>query len=372
MLMTQLINPYRYGLFTLLYNSEGPEGEMLTDYAEKEWKHEKHIGETPVQIINEVKAHGANAVKAIELAAPFVTENKDEFGRIKNDMHIYNALANTYAEKAEAALWVLRYKYSNSLSDLDSALPHLQKSVAYFKALADLTKDTYLYANSMQTQQRKIPVGGDNGKMKTWVELLPVYENELAVFKSRIDSLKSPVVHTAASEKVILKNANVTVQSSPVAWYSIRTGSDLFTDTATYIKDYAEELAGLNAVKLSKSQQIAEGTTLKFSNERPVKVLVGYFNSKDRRFLQPPELETDASANDYGQAEIKIRNAMLVSGMPPVNIHTYSFKAGDNTLTLGKGAALVLGFIDDEQQVKVYDAGLVPGGVKKELDWLFE
>jgi hypothetical protein len=37
MFMTQLINPYRYGLFTLFYNSEGPEGEMLTEYAEKEW-----------------------------------------------------------------------------------------------------------------------------------------------------------------------------------------------------------------------------------------------------------------------------------------------------------------------------------------------
>ena len=56
MFMTQLINPYRYGLFTLLYNSEGPEGEMLTEYAEKEWKKEKHVGETPVQIINEVRA----------------------------------------------------------------------------------------------------------------------------------------------------------------------------------------------------------------------------------------------------------------------------------------------------------------------------
>ena len=30
MLMTQLINPERYGLFSLLYESEGPPGEMLT------------------------------------------------------------------------------------------------------------------------------------------------------------------------------------------------------------------------------------------------------------------------------------------------------------------------------------------------------
>ena len=58
MLMTQLINPFRFGLFTLLYESESPEGEMLIDYAEKEWKGSPHVGETPVQIINEVVAHG--------------------------------------------------------------------------------------------------------------------------------------------------------------------------------------------------------------------------------------------------------------------------------------------------------------------------
>jgi hypothetical protein len=52
MLMTQLINPFRFGLFTLLYESESPVGEMLIEYAEKDWKGEKHIGETPPQIIN--------------------------------------------------------------------------------------------------------------------------------------------------------------------------------------------------------------------------------------------------------------------------------------------------------------------------------
>lgn len=372
MLMTQLINPYRYGLFTLLYNSEGPEGEMLTEYAEKEWKKEKHIGETPVQIINEVKAHGQKAVDAIERAAPSIKNNKEEFARIKNDMHIYHALANNYAEKAEAALLVLRYKYSNDIKDLDSALPHLQKSVEYFKRLADLTKDTYLYANSMQTQQRKIPVGGNDGKMKTWVELLPVYEEELALFKRRLDSLHKPIVNATTSKRAPLKNADVTLLTKPEGYYSISTGSSLFSDTATYIKDFAEELKSLNAIKLSKTGQIAQGTVLKFSNVKPVKVLVGYFDSKDRRFLQAPQLEIDASANDYGQAEVKIRNAILVSGMPPVNVHTFTFKPGNNTLTLAKGAALILGIVDDSEPFPVYNTGLVPGSVKKELDWLFE
>ncbi len=370
MFMTQLINPYRYGLFTLLYNSEGPEGEMLTEYAEKEWKGEKHIGETPVQVINEVKEHGRRAVSAVEKA--MATTNKDELARIKNDVLIYDALANNFAEKAEASLDVLRYKYSNDIKDLEKGYAHLAKSLVHFQRLVELTKNSYLYANSMQTQQRKIPIGGNDGTNKTWEELYPFYRQELTTFRKRIDSLKSPVKTAGVVEKTILKNADVTLITKPGSFYSISTGSSLFTDTATYIKDFAEELKSLNALKLSKSQQMVSGTTLKFTNAKPVKVLVGYFDSKDTRYLQAPQLETDASANDYGQAEPKIRNALIISGMPVVNIHTYNFKAGTNTLSLGKGAALVLGFVDDSQVVPVRDAGLVSGAVKRELDWLFE
>ena len=190
MLMTQLINPYRYGLFTLLYDGESPEGEMLIDYADKEWKGEKHIGETPVQIINEVKLHGDKAVQAIEAVAKNIKINKAEFERLKNDMLCYNAMAYHFAQKAEAALDVLRYKYSNDIKDLEKALPVLEKSVASYKQLVDLTKGTYLYANSMQTQQRKIPMRGVDGTYKHWVEMLPVFENEAKHFKHKIDSLK--------------------------------------------------------------------------------------------------------------------------------------------------------------------------------------
>ena len=126
----------------------------------------------------------------------------------------------------------------------------------------------------------------------------------------------------------------------------------MFTDTATYIKDFAEELKELNALKLSKSKQIQEGTELRFTNAKAVKVLVGYFNSKTRPYsCSRHNSKQMPAANDYGQAEIKIANAMIISGMPPVNIHTYSFKAGNNTLTLAKGACLILGFVDDSELV---------------------
>lgn len=369
-LMTQLINPYRYGLFTLLYNSEGPEGEMLIEYAEREWKKEKHVGETPVQTIREVKEHGRKAVAAIEQVR--AGNRMDEFARIKNDFYCYDALANSYAEKAEAALLVLRYKYSNDIRDLEKALPHLEESVARYKKLAALTKDTYLYANSMQTQQRKIPVGGNDGKNKTWVELVPVYEQELANFKSRIDSLKSPGLQTVVKKKAALKNAAVNLLSGAQGTYTIEAGKALFTDTATYIKDFAEELNGMNGLKLSKQKQLDSGTVINFSCDKPVQVLVGYFDTKVPRFLQPPQLETDANANDRGQAETKIARAMIISGLPPVNIHAFSFAAGTHTFRLPKGICLILGFTDGAEKIPVYDAGLTTSGIKKELDWLFE
>jgi hypothetical protein len=58
--------------------------------------------------------------------------------------------------------------------------------------------------------------------------------------------------------------------------------------------------------------------------------------------------------------------------MPPVNIHSYSFGAGQHTLKLPKGICLIVGFVNGEQTIPVYDAGLTERGIKKEIDWLFE
>jgi hypothetical protein len=371
MLMTQLINPFRFGLFTLMYESESPVGEMLIEYAEKEWKGKRHIGETPPQIINEITLHGKKAVDAIEKAAAAITKNKEEFNRLKNDMYCYQALADHYAQKAEAALHVLRYKYSDNVKDLEEALPYLQQSVNSYKHLTDLTKGTYLYANSMQTQQRKIPIRGVNGTFKKWSEVLIPFEQELAHFEHKIDSLKNNT-SAKAKQTIILKNAEVNVTNGINTFYVVDSTTKLFTDTALSIMFYANELKGLKGIPFSFKQQLKQGTTISFQSAKPVKVLVGFFNSKDSSFLKAPELETNASANDYGQAETKIANALVIKGMPPVNIHSYSFNAGSNTLKLAKGAALIIGFVYNDQEIPMYDAGLTETGVKKEIDWLFE
>ncbi|HEX2629444.1 MAG TPA: hypothetical protein VHM26_10535, partial [Chitinophagaceae bacterium] len=229
MLMTQLINPFRYGLFTLLYESESPIGEMLIEYAEKDWKKLPHIGETPPQIIAEVKAHSDKAVAAIEAASKYVTKDKEEFERLKNDMYCYKAMAYHYAYKAEAALHILRYKYSNDIADLEKALPLLQQSVKEYRALVKLTEGTYLYANSMQTAQRRIPIRGVDGTFKTWKEVLVPFEAELNHFTHAIDSLRSRKGNSFAGS-VALQPATVVVNGS-VPVYKIDSASVIFTDS---------------------------------------------------------------------------------------------------------------------------------------------
>lgn len=374
MLMTQLINPFRYGLFTLLYDAEAPEGEMILDYADKENKGIKHIGETPPQISREVVLHGDKAAALITEVSKRVTKNKDEFSRIANDMYCYKAMAHHFSNKVNAAVQLLKYKYSNNVADLELAVPMLQKSINDYKELARLTSGSYLYANSMQTQQRKIPMRGVNGTFKHWNEMVPVFDTELKTFQYKIDSLKN-VSGASIKERKPFLQVDVKLNHSTVA---LNEGALIFGDTSIRIKQLAAELKGLKALQFSYKQQVQQSTEITFTADKPVKILVGYFKTQraafttDTIFAKAPELETNASADDYGQAEIRISNAIAIEGMPPLNIHTYSFKAGIHTLKLPKGVCLVAGFVDGTQVIPVYDAMLMSDAKNKNIDWLFE
>jgi hypothetical protein len=369
MFMSQLIDPKRWRVWQDLYDSDGPEGETLLQYADKEWAHQPHKGETPVQVIQEVVQHGQLAVAAIEKAAGRVQQNQAEFNRLKNDMYCYRALANYFNAKVQAALWVLRYQHSRRLTDLEKALPLLEQSVQHYRELAGLTKDAYLYANSMQTAQRKVPIGGDDGKNKTWVELLPHYEAELQYFKQHLYTLQHTSPAAAAPGSTPAFNpATVTGLSSADNRYQPIAGAKVFTDKDLRIQAADAALQHLQGIACRMQQQQATGTTLHFSSTRPVKVAVGFFESKDKAWLPEPDLETDAGADRYGQAAIRIRHAVTLPGLPPVNLHTYYFDAGAHTLSLGKGACLVLGFMDGKQEISSHTGA----GKAGELDWLFE
>ncbi|OQP66430.1 hypothetical protein A3860_13135 [Niastella vici] len=372
MLMTQLIDPKRFGLFPLLYNSESPFGEMIIEYALHEANGIPHIGESPMLVADQIIEHGNKAVAAIEQAAPYITANRDEFNRLKNDMYCYQEMAQYYAWKARAAVQVLKFKYSNKVADLEQAVPMLEKSVAYFAELAARTDTTYLYANSMQTQQRKIPVNGKDTKNKTWVELLPFYQRELENFKKHIEVLKKQGAGTAVASLTPLKSVPVTIITENIKTYTVQKNAQVFPDLSVVINELPPLLTGLQGIYYSQQRQITEGTSLSFKTTVPVKLLVAYFAEKNSAYLPEPTLEIDASADDFRQAEVKVANAIAIDEFPAINIHSFTFQAGTHTLTLGKGSCLLLGFINDNDPLPVIDAGLGVSENAGALDWLFE
>ena len=58
--------------------------------------------------------------------------------------------------------------------------------------------------------------------------------------------------------------------------------------------------------RMNGDVQRKEGTTIEFEAADPVSLLVGYFRDDQKKYAKAPKLETDASANDYGQAEPKL------------------------------------------------------------------
>ncbi|MGY5355656.1 alpha-d-galacturonidase [Wenyingzhuangia sp. IMCC45467] len=372
MFESQLVNPYKWRVYPGFYESCGPVGEILLDYAKKEWENKPHVGETPVQIIQEIVAHGSAAVRAIDVASGDVSKNRDEFNRLKNDVYCYDAFANFFSEKVKSALWVLRYSYSNNIQDLNKALPHLENSIQHYEKLVALTQDAYWYANSMQTSQRRIPIGGDDGHNKTWKELLPHYERELANFKRNLDLLKN-----AKNGKIIKQEVepwqavNVNLLSDSKGVYNVKVGTKVYGIPESQITELAPELKNLKGISYVADTQNKLGTQLKFKNDKVVKLVVGYFKTDQKRFLFPPSLETNAGGNEHGEADVVLANAVKLQGLPGINIHTYEFQPGENELNLGKGRVLIFGFVDANQKIKSRDAGLIDKNDKKSVDWLF-
>lgn len=369
MFMSQLVNPYKYTIYPGFYESCGPEGEKLIEFVEKKWKNIPHTGELPLDIIAQAVEHGDKAVAAIDKAESKVTKNRDEFLRLKNDVYSYREFAWFFNTKVRAAEHVLDYQYSKDIHDLEKAIPLMEESLDHYRRLVELTKDTYHYANSMQTAQRRIPIGGDDGKNKTWEELLPHYEQELKNFKENLALLKSD--DSARNDVAVpaLVPAGVTLLNPKSEWIPVAEGQNAVSGINAAIEKIAPELQNMKMLRFNADAQRENGTTLEFETERTVKLLVGYFRNDQRRYAKAPTLETDASANLYGQADPALLNAIQLSGQPAVNIHTYSFAPGKHTLTLGKGILLVLGFTESE--VPSRNAGLTDEDGSETVDWLF-
>ncbi|HEY3761672.1 MAG TPA: hypothetical protein VGN23_07985 [Verrucomicrobiae bacterium] len=361
--LDELVNPMKYGAITDLWESQAPPGERLDEFVEKEWNHEPHTGETPDSIIADVLEESSNAVAAADAAEPLVTKNHDEFERLRNDAYCIQAMAQNYSAKVKAAELVLRFNYSHDISDMEKAETHLAESFADYQKLSELASPAYHFANGMQTSQRKIPfsggIKGGAGTNYLWSQLVPLYQKELDNFQEQLARLKEGATNSADESTIkAWPAAPFKLISTNAETYTVGPGAKVFTDRDFMIQSLAPELNGLTGIRFSQNDaKKGKYKPVEFEVDEPVYVLVGYFNNSAKEWLQVPQLEYAAQADERGGVDSVIDNAATISSCPNVNIHAFRFDAGKQTLEMiGKGSFVVLGVVPQTTVLQARDA----------------
>ncbi|MDD9269189.1 hypothetical protein ACFPES_19255 [Paenibacillus sp. GCM10023248] len=380
MTMSQLTNPERHMPWPDLWESQSPQGERLEDYVVKELSGQPHVGETPADIIGDAQRHAQEALEAIERARSFVAHNEDEYERLAGDIAAIHHMVQAYAHKVEAAIRILTYKhtvkgeYHQRLDLLEEAAAELEGSLDSYKKLTALTEQTYLFANSMQTPQRKVPIRGGMD-YRHWTACLPLYEAELNAFRTHLQELKAGSLPAALRNLkapiVRYDEAPFKLLSDHAEVYRVEKGAEVFTDGDIQIVGIAEELNGLSGIRFSQRQAGLQGLAVEIELQQPSKVLVGYFNNKDEQWLQVPSLEENTHADDRGGYAPVLRKGLRLYAYPSVNMHAFLYEAGRHVLDFGKGAFLILGVVPADQEMRVRDVEHKNDGVDT-LDWLYE
>jgi hypothetical protein len=302
------------------------------------------------------------AVEEIAAAAPHVTKNQDEFARLRNDVDCVRAMSQNYAAKANAAMCVLRYDQTKDLAEMRQAATYLAESLEHYRTLTRLTTDTYGFANTMQTAQRKIPTSGGSGGQRAnyhWKQLLPLYERELADFQAKLASLERGETHVVDERSIKpWPHATFKLLGSGTETFEVAAGAVAFTDRHLTIESLAPELHGLTGIRLASDGKQA----IEIETEDPVNVLIGYFKSPDKAWRKPPNLETDALAAEHGGVEPILQNAVTISSAPPIDVHAMQYDKGRHTIDVrGEGAYVILGVVPQSAKLTKRDAGRKAG-----------
>jgi hypothetical protein len=209
----------------------------------------------------------------------------------------------------------------------------------------------------MQTGARQIPFPGATKGKPTyylWSQVLPRYVTELSDFQDKIARLKNG--ETAEMDESSIKplpKAAYKLLSKDNQIYDVQAGVQVFTDSKLTLRSVAPELRGLVGIRFSQNKNVP----IEFDTTEPVQVLIGYFKSDDKKWLQPPTFETDALAAERGNAEPLIQNAVAIESLPAVDVYTQNYDAGQHTLEMrGSGCFLVLGVIPQSVHITRRDA----------------
>ncbi len=350
MRLEQLTDPHTARVWQELYDSDSPPGETINQYVENEYANKPHVGETPPQIIKEVLAFSEEAVREIDAAAPNVTKNKEEFERLRNDIHCIEAMTKSYCAKVEAAMNIIRYRKSGDKEFMTKAVPYLEESLRQYKILEELTRDTYRYSNAYHGRQ-SVPWP----EVYHWSHLVEKYEQELEDFKTEVANLDN--VKEDKGWRVNRENikpwpaAKFKLLTDGVETYEVKKGAKLFTDNDFTIDDITPQLEGLTGIRFSHEHARNGGEVIiEIEANEPVKVLVGYFNAFHTDWLPVPALEHVAHANERGGLDPVLEDVAdlrsITTTLPKLNVHAFEYGKGKQTIEMiGEGSYVILGIV---------------------------
>lgn len=378
MTMSELTNVKRYRPNLQLWDSVARKGEQPDTYAMRAAAGEQHLGETPYDCVDEVMEH---ATRALSIMDEIMKTHSDEMlTMLYTDTKAIYLMCASYGKRIEAAMEILAYKYRmdekcrGDLSYLEKAEGLIGESLVSYRELAKLTEQTYLFANSMQTRQRKIPFP-DGDAFGHWKACLVRYEKEFVNYKKHLADLKKGIYPSDSTEGLdvqILHDAPFTLLGDATCeTFKLAKNEAAFSDCPWKILNLAPELGELTGIRMGLGAAIEEGVTIKLDLPQDSYVLVGYMNGKGVEWLQLPDLETNTHADDRGGLTVVYGNAMKVESCPTVNIHAYRYEKGTHEIYFGTGAFLIAGIISQDTKLIPRNANLGGEGLDT-LDWLYE
>ena len=380
MTLSELTNVKRYRPNQELWHSVARVGEQPDKYVQKELAGEKHRGETPKNLIEDISffsSHARMMFRSIDVDD--ITKNREEFKRLGSDIEAIGLMSDFYMYQLDAALDILTYKYTMDmscaadLSLLKRAADKAEKALESYRSLTALTEKTYLFANSMQTRQRKIPFP-DGEAFGHWKQCLPMYEKDLKNLRWNIQKLeagKTPVLPARTADVKPLREVPFELLNGDCEAYPFAVGESIFPDCEYKIKKIASELKNLTGIRFGFSKAIEDGIKIEIECMEDCYILIGYMDAKGVEWLKVPDLETNTHADDRGGLAVLYQNAVIIEGVPPVHIHAFRYEKGRHTIYMGTGAYLVAGIVSSEKKLAARNAQLA-GETLDSLDWLYE
>ncbi len=382
MTMSQLTNVNEYRPNPELWKSVARRGEQPDDWIRTEEQGMEHIGETPFDMVEETEALAAEAHFGMQELLKEVGQPCGELLRIGTDVEAIYHMSLSYCRKVEAAMEILRYKSGmdescyGDLTRLEKAAELMEKSLTEYRRLAELTKETYLFANSMQTPQRKIPFP-DGERYGHWKDCLPEYEREYINFLKHLQELKegSWRPKQSRSDVLPLKQAGFELvdplKNGTVELFTMEAGESISVGRSRKIEQVAPELNGLRGVRMNFEKAVEGEVSITLRLEQDSYILIGYMKARALEWLQVPDLETNTHADDRGGLAVLYRGAVRAEGCPTVDIHALKYEAGEHTLYFGTGAYLIAGVIPGDRKPEAREVDC-DGKIPDTLDWLYE